>query len=128
MYSIFEKHKHPEYGKALIIQTVSKGRYQNPLDVYEVIVCLRKALKKSYSKSFRIVLDGKVKSIKSLEKWATEEYEKLQKCKECFQIITGNIYTNQFSNNNVFCSADCAIKNETYQKERLSYDEECDGW
>jgi hypothetical protein len=56
----------------------------------------------------RFLIDNQIFDINQLERWSYDEYKSLPKCQNCGKILFGEVFSNSFSDSQLFCSKYCS--------------------
>lgn len=127
MYKV-SRLNHEQYGKIIEIVREESGPEQTPFLAVNQAIRMRRQWKEETKGKVRILIDGQVLTVAQAESWSHEEYKSIPKCEECGKVLSGDVYTHQLCDSNLFCSRDCADKNYDFQIEKMNDNEEteCD--
>lgn len=125
MYNV-TRQTYPKYGDVVEITRSETGAFKTPGLACNAAITNRRLWLESGSKKVRILVDDQVLTTTQAQRWADAEHKSLPKCHRCNATLDGPVLTHQLSEDNLFCSHECADKDYQEQVDKLNDEEECD--
>ena len=106
MYSL-HRENNPQYGPVIQITHQEVGTCETPFQI-EQLARKEYLLWQNEKIQSRFLIDNQIFDINQLERWSYDEYKSLPKCQNCGKILFGEVFSNSFSDSQLFCSKYCS--------------------
>jgi hypothetical protein len=114
-----------KYGNVVVLERQENG-ILSPFLALQQVFRQRRLWKESGVERVKLLIDGQIMTTSQAESWSREEYKSLPKCQECGAILSQDVYTHQFCDDNLFCSQRCADQNYHEKMEKIKDEEDSD--
>lgn len=114
------------YGKIVVIEKTENEGELLPFFAMQQALKNRRLWLESGATKIRFLVDGKIMSVKEMERWSRVEYQSIPKCPTCAKIFGRDVYTHRLCGSDIFCSQACANQSVHQKSERLKDEEEVD--